>query len=187
VAVKNNVSNVTINVKESSKPSAAPNVTKPDEGVVLKYLEISQTNLADANISSVFINFQVEKSWVTANNIDVGTIALYRYVNSTWVKLQTKKINETSTYLYFQSISPGLSIFAIAGQKAKGLPWLLIFVIGGAIAVAVLAYLFWPVEEKKLSPVAHAPEKIEKKDEIKETWDVLKKKWDELTEKKEKT
>jgi len=189
VAVKGNVSNVTINVKESSKPSAAPNVTKPDEGMVLKYLEISQTNLADANISSVMINFQVEKSWVTANNIDVGTIAMYRYVNSTWVKLQTKKTNETSTYLYFQSISPGLSIFAIAGQKAKGLPWLLIFVVGGAIAVAVLAYLFWPIEEKKLSPVvhvAHAPEKTEKRDEIKETWDVLKKKWDELTEKKEK-
>ena len=183
VAVKNNVSNVSITVKESEKPANAPNVTGTAEGAVLKYLEISPTNIADANISNVTINFQVEKSWVTSNSIDVETIALYRYSNNTWNKLSTRKINESSDHLYFQSTSPGLSVFAIAGQKSKGFPWTTVLIIVGAIVVVVLGYLFWPVkEEKKL--LIQTPVKEEKAED---PWKILKDKWDELTKKEKKT
>jgi PGF-pre-PGF domain-containing protein len=184
VAVNKNVSNVAITVKEGEKPTGAPNVTKPEEGLVLKYLEILPTNITDADIANVTIDFQVEKSWITTNNIDVGTIALYRYLNNTWNKLPTKKINETANETHFQSISPGLSVFAIAGEKSKGFPWWIIFLVLGIIVIAVLAFLFWPVEEKKEVLPFLLPEKKEAKKE-ESPWEELKKKWEELTKKKE--
>jgi len=180
VAVKNNVSKVSIMFKEGQQPTGSPNITTPEEGLVLKYLEIVPTNITDADVANVTINFQVEKSWVTTNNIDVETIALYRYSNNSWNKLQTNKINETSTYLYFQSTSPGLSIFAIAGQKTKAFPWLTIIIVAAAIVGLILAYLFWPVKGEK-KPII-VPQ--EKKEEVQETWEELKKKWDELIKKK---
>jgi hypothetical protein len=167
-------------VKESQQPTGSPNITTPEEGLVLKYLEVVPTNITDADIANVTINFQVEKSWVSINNIDVGTIALYRYSNSTWNKLQTKKINETSDHLYFQSVSPGLSVFAIAGKKTKGFPWLIVVVIAAVAVGIVLAYLFWPVEERK----EVLPFQMPRKEEVKNPWDELKEKWNELTKKK---
>jgi len=180
VAVKNNVSKVSIMVKEGQQPTGAPNITTPEEGLVLKYLEIVPTNITDADVANVTINFQIEKSWVTTNNIDVETIALYRYSNNSWNKLQTNKINETSTYFYFQASSPGLSVFAIAGQKTKVFPWLTVIIVVAAVGGIILAYLFWPVKGERKTIIL--PQ--EKRDEARETWETLKKKWDELIKKK---
>lgn len=185
VAVKNTVSNVSITVKEGSIPTGAAAIVKPEEGAILKYLEFVPSNITDADVANVTISFQVEKSWVTTNSIDAATIALYRYSNSTWNKLQTSKINETSDKYYFRAISPGLSVFAIAGEKIKGFPWLVVVVIATVAVAAVLAYLFWPVEEKKAALPFQLPQKEEtRKEEAKNPWDELRKKWEELTKKK---
>ena len=185
IAVKKNLSNVVLNVKEGSKPEGMPPPLKEEEGLVLKYLEIS-SNISSSDIANATIEFQVEKSWVETNNIDANTIALYRYSNNTWNKLPTSKINETMNYYYFKSISPGFSLFAIAGLKAKGLPNWVFFLGVGILIAAILAFLFWPVEEKKEKEIPF--QKVEKGEEIKKPWEELKKKWDELMKKeKEKS
>jgi len=117
VEVKNTVNNVQLTVKESSLPSGANVAIAADTGAVYKYLEITKTNVQDADINKVKIKFKVEKSWASTNNIDPATIALQRLVGSSWTKLSTSKVSEDATYYYFEAESPGLSVFAITGEK----------------------------------------------------------------------
>ena len=117
VQVNNTVNNVGVTVKESSLPAGANVAISSDQGAIYKYLEITKTNVQDADISKVKIKFKVEKSWMTANNIDPATISLQRLVGSTWTKLPTTLVSQDSTYYYFEAESPGLSVFAIIGQK----------------------------------------------------------------------
>jgi PGF-pre-PGF domain-containing protein len=187
IAVNKNLSNVFLNVKEGLKPEGMPPPLKEGEGLVLKYLEIS-SNISSSDIENVTIEFQVEKSWVETNKIDAKTIALYRYSNNTWNKLPTSKINESMNYYYFKSISPGFSLFAIAGLKAKELPNWAFFLIVGVVIAAILAFLFWPVEEEKEEIPFKRVEKreealfkrVEKREEIQKPWEELKKKWEEF-------
>lgn len=192
LAVNKNVTNVQIMVKEASHPAGAPNVTDYETGIIFKYLDISMTNVTGNDISNATINFQVEKDWINSSKIDSGTIALYRYFNSTWNKLQTKKLNETSTSINFQAVSPGLSVFVIAGQKAggwdifkmlnifPGIPsWAIIAAIVAAVAI-VLAYFFWPVKEVKTQTVYMPKDEKQEEDVISK----LKEKWEKVAKKK---
>ena len=93
--------------------------TPPDK--VYKNLNIWVGNLGWANpenIASPTINFFVEKSWVTENNIDNSTIRLNRYNDGEWNPLDTEKMREDEDYLYFEAQTPEFSSFAITG-KAK--------------------------------------------------------------------
>jgi len=62
------------------------------------------------------VSFMVEKSWVTDNNIDETTIALYRYSDDNWDKLVTRKVTEDSNSLYFEAETSGFSPFAVTGK-----------------------------------------------------------------------
>jgi PGF-pre-PGF domain-containing protein len=112
--VKNNVSNAQITVTKTDTAPATVSITAP--GFTYAYLNIVKTNVADADISKVTIKFKIEKSWITNNNIDVGTITLNRYVNGAWVALTTKLLSSNG-YYYFEAESSGLSVFAVSGQK----------------------------------------------------------------------
>ena len=72
-------------------------------------------NIADATVS-----FKVEKSWVTGNDIDKSSIALYRYSDDNWGKLVTRKVSEDSNSLYFEAETSGFSPFAVAGKEFEG-------------------------------------------------------------------
>jgi hypothetical protein len=77
-------------------------------------LSIDKENLGDEDISSVKISFQVEKSWISSNDIDKVTVALYRYDGGEWDKLPTFEVGEDSVNVYYESVSLGLSIYAIS-------------------------------------------------------------------------
>ena len=111
---KNNVTNVRITITKTDAQPATVAIGAPGE--TYAYLSIDKANITDSDITEVKIKFKVEKSWIANNNIDVSQIALYRYVNGQWIKLPTVKLSEDSTYIYFESTSPGLSVFAITGQ-----------------------------------------------------------------------
>lgn len=68
------------------------------------------------------IKFKVEKTWLANNNIASATIALQRYADNKWNKLSTSKVSEDATYIYFEAESPGLSVFAITGEKKAAAP-----------------------------------------------------------------
>ena len=118
ISVKNTVNNVQLTISKTTHPSGGAEVISPLTGKVYKYIEINKSNIQDNDVSSLTISIQVEKTWLTNNNIDEDKVALYRYDTSsnTWTKLITTKTTSDENYVYYDARSPGLSIFAIAGE-----------------------------------------------------------------------
>jgi len=114
VEVKNAVTNAQVTVTKTDAAPATVSIAAP--GTVYAYFNIEKINLADANVNKITINFKVEKSWITDNNIDVGTITMNRYVNGVWTPITTKLVSSNG-YYYFEAESPGLSVFAVSAQK----------------------------------------------------------------------
>ncbi|TFH47050.1 MAG: PGF-pre-PGF domain-containing protein [ANME-2 cluster archaeon] len=71
------------------------------------------------NIANPTVNFKVEKSWVTANNMDRTTIRLNRYSDGKWNQLMTAMNGEDANYLFFEAQTPGFSPFAITGKTTS--------------------------------------------------------------------
>lgn len=115
LTVNGTISPAQVTVSESSLPSGA-NAAIGVDGIVYKYLEIT-TNVPKGEIEEIKIDFKIEKSWFTANGVDVSSITMKRLVNGEWVSLPTVKTGEDSTYFYFEATSPGLSVFAITGLR----------------------------------------------------------------------
>ncbi len=112
INVKTAVNNIEITVtKADSRPAE---VTAPS-GRVYNYLKIDKTNITDSSINNITIDFQVEKSWLTANNINTSTIALNRYTTA-WIKLPTSENGYNATHMFFRAVSPGLSVFTITAN-----------------------------------------------------------------------
>ena len=114
ITLKERATSVSIAVEKlADKPSGVSDVS----GVAYKYIIITKENLDDSNVAEGKIKFRVEKSWITTNNLDVSTISLYRYSNNAWNKLNTTKLSEDGTYVYFEAVTPGFSYFAISGSQ----------------------------------------------------------------------
>ncbi|WP_406657115.1 PGF-pre-PGF domain-containing protein [Methanolobus sp. ZRKC2] len=95
-------------------------VSNPPPGVVYKYLNIwvGDSGFATSdNIDDAKITFKVDKSWISENNIQDSSIAMYRYNDNKWGKLETRKIKEDSKFFYFESKTPGFSPFVITGDR----------------------------------------------------------------------
>jgi PGF-pre-PGF domain-containing protein len=116
VEVKETVSNVQITVKESSLPTGANVAISTDVGATYKYIEIT-TNVLSAKVEKIKVKFKVEKTWISANNIDETKVSLQRWADNKWNKLPTSKVSEDATYVYYEAESPGLSVFAVTGEK----------------------------------------------------------------------
>ncbi|MFV9629797.1 MAG: PGF-pre-PGF domain-containing protein [Methanosarcinales archaeon] len=87
--------------------------------IVYMNLNIWMGNLGWAtskNIADATIEFKVEKSWVTQNNIDETSIQMNRYNNGSWDTLVTSLIDQDDNNLYFKSETPGFSSFAVTGK-----------------------------------------------------------------------
>lgn len=69
------------------------------------------------NIDNPVIEFYVEKSWITANNIDEKTITMNRYNSGNWDKLTTTLITRDAEKLYFISNTSGFASFAVTGKQ----------------------------------------------------------------------
>jgi PGF-pre-PGF domain-containing protein len=115
VIAGNTMTSPSLTVSQSSATPAAADTSAPDS--VYGYLTVSEQNITDADVTSVTIKFKVTKVWIEENNVDEDTIALYRYSNGAWTKLATTKISEDATYIYYEAVSPSLSVFAISGAQ----------------------------------------------------------------------
>jgi len=130
-------------------------------------MTVTKSNMEDADISSVTLKFKVTKAWIDENNIDADTIAMQRYSNGAWTKLATSKVSEDGTYIYFEAISPGLSVYAISAEKkvttttttvpttTTTLPVVLPgvpteWVIAIIVVIAIVAFLLWKFRILKL-------------------------------------
>ncbi len=164
IRVVNTVNDVQITAtKLDSRPR---DVVSDVPGVFNQYISIDKANISAADIEKVTIDFKVEKNWIASNNIVESTIGLYRYVNDQWNKLETVKVSENETDIYYQAVSPGLSVFAISGE-AKAVPaptaeekptaekekstvfdeikkdsWRIVLIVIGFVVIGVVVYLF---------------------------------------------
>jgi PGF-pre-PGF domain-containing protein len=111
IAVNNEVSSTTIQVsKVESKPAE---VSKPSENVY-QYVQIKK-NIEDEQIKESKIKFKVEKKWLSNNKINKLTVKLNRYKDG-WNNLTTRMLSDDDNYVYYESESPGFSLFAITGD-----------------------------------------------------------------------
>jgi PGF-pre-PGF domain-containing protein len=100
------------------KLSAEPKLSELPAGMAYQYVNLTHPQLSASQIvPPAYLIFRVPKSWVTGSNIDASTIGMSRYSGGIWQALETEKTGEDATYLYFKAKSPGLSLFAITGQR----------------------------------------------------------------------
>jgi len=87
------------------------------------YVEISHTNIDNSNIVNVKIHFKVDTLWLSNNGLSKESIVLLRYntFTNSWDELPTRPIGSSAnyTYIYYESISPGLSLFAISTKTIQ--------------------------------------------------------------------
>jgi PGF-pre-PGF domain-containing protein len=70
------------------------------------------------NLGNAVIGFRVEKSWLDKCGGDVSSLALWNY-DKTWCKLETKKIGEDNTYVFYEAKTSGFGCFTIVVPDKK--------------------------------------------------------------------
>ena len=95
-------------VEQKSAPSSA----------VYQYIRIDKKNIETSDIKKANIDFKVPKSWLKSNTLSKDEVALFR-LSDEWKQLPTKLKNEDEVNYYFESISEGFSLFAIAKKVEK--------------------------------------------------------------------
>ncbi len=121
ITVKEQVSSVSVTVKETSKPAAASVAIESSSGSVYKYLDITPT-VSNEKISSAKVQFKVPKTWFDTNSIDPATVVLKKNVVAGWVDLSTSQTKFDGTYYYYESTTTSFSTYAITGQKTQAAP-----------------------------------------------------------------
>jgi len=117
ISVVNTANNVKITIQKTSGQPAS--VTVSISGVVYQYIEITHENLSDNNIRSATIKFNVTKQWLNDNGFLPTEVDLSRFSSNAWQKLQTRILRESNDDVEYEADSPGLSVFAIVGEKPQ--------------------------------------------------------------------
>ena len=113
VTVKNALRGLKVTVASfAQKPVAIPEV----QGIVYQYLELKKENAADSDIAQATIKFIVPERWVSEHASSPSAVALYRY-RLGWDKLPTTPIGAGEGIHLYESVSPGLSYFAIGVEN----------------------------------------------------------------------
>jgi len=89
-------------------------VSKSPVGRIYKYVNIWVGNKGaglPTSLKNGIVAFKVEKSWINNSNVNESLITLQWYNNS-WGTLYTQKVGEDDNYVYFESKTPGFSLFA---------------------------------------------------------------------------
>ncbi|MGV8150310.1 MAG: S8 family serine peptidase [Candidatus Woesearchaeota archaeon] len=111
---KNNVEIIILQHNLDAAP-AAINLFQADR-TKYAFIELKHSTLPDSEIHSAKIRFSVKKSWIEENGIDMSSIRLYRYTTS-WNEIPTTIYSQDSSSIGYESSSPGLSSFIIAGKQ----------------------------------------------------------------------
>lgn len=110
--LKNQRRSVSFTVTQlENKPSSTPQPS----GEVYSYIQINTSNITEENLESAKLAFSVKKEWVENNSINTSLIYLNRYT-TTWGKLNTALLSESTEHFNFESETPGFSYFSITGE-----------------------------------------------------------------------
>lgn len=118
-----NQENVELSVKNlKQKPvEVKRNISLSNNSKIYEYLDIkltaNETYIGESGIESMNFTFTISKEWIQNESIDKHSVKMMRYHNDTWQELNTTYINETDEEIRFKAITPGLSVFAVVGNK----------------------------------------------------------------------
>lgn len=90
------------------------NLKEPAPGVIRYYSNILA---GTKKIEEARINFRVENSWITDNDLSSSEIKLLKWDGSKWLQLDTMEKTKDEYYTYFESRSETFSHFAVSGIK----------------------------------------------------------------------
>ena len=116
ITVSNESRGASITVtKLDGRPGGIP----ADPGKVYQYVNVSASGLQ--SLRSAAIEFRVAKFWISGNNIDRRKVYLNRFAplaggGSGWARLNTSILREDDSSVFYYSLSPGFSYFAITGE-----------------------------------------------------------------------
>jgi PGF-pre-PGF domain-containing protein len=105
--------------KTCEEAKAEKGINYVPSGIIYEFVWEITTNVESTVISSVKLDFKIERDWANQNQVDEQTIKLYRCNNGTWQILPTTLLYADEKYLYYEAISPGFSVFAAIGEKVK--------------------------------------------------------------------
>ncbi len=117
IVVNQEAKNVRIKVsKYDEKPTE---VSVENTGKTYRYLQISTENLNE-NLEKATVKFEVEKIWVSDNNLGKEEITILKFDESAekWNELETNFDNEDDNFYYYTIELDSFSFFAI-GEKVK--------------------------------------------------------------------
>lgn len=119
------VKQITINVNspaQNVKVTVTKHNEKPTEvaiaktGKVYQYLEINAENVEN-KLDNANVEFRVEKSWVSQNNLNKDEIAVFRFGNNIWDELSTVFVEEDDDYYYYSVELDNFSYFVISEKS----------------------------------------------------------------------
>lgn len=97
-------------------------VSSPPPGIVYKDVNIwlgKPGYSTESNMKDAVIGFRVDRSWLEENQISDSSVMMYRYDQDLWIPLSTTKINESSSYVTFETETSVFSPFAIVGESSN--------------------------------------------------------------------
>lgn len=115
ISVKNTVHNVEVTVQKLREKPV--DITISPGGNVYSYMEIQAVNITDNDLNYVTLWFKVNKTWLREENVNQTTVKLSRYHGGMWSDLPTTRVEEETETISYKAVSPGLSTFAINGEK----------------------------------------------------------------------
>ncbi|MBN1502390.1 PGF-pre-PGF domain-containing protein [Candidatus Woesearchaeota archaeon] len=115
VKAKEDTSSFKITVtKITQKPSSIPELSKES----CCFVKIDAANIDYDEVESITVRFPIEKKWLVDNKLDKATVKLNRY-STQWEELETNYLSEDDSYFYFESVTPGFSIFAVTADEVE--------------------------------------------------------------------
>jgi len=104
------------------KEDKLPTNIKSVQTKVYKNLKITESNIGKVIKGPATINFKVEKTWLSSNNINANDVVMKRYVDGEWVELTTTKGEDDGTYVHYTTQTPGFSYFVISQKSGATAP-----------------------------------------------------------------
>jgi PGF-pre-PGF domain-containing protein len=101
---------LTVSTTERTLPAQ---VYRPVGYNVLYYLIVDHENLPAASIRNAKFTFRVNASQIPRSSV----VRFLRYTGNTWAEIPVTYLRSEGVYKYYEAVSPGLSVFAIATQQ----------------------------------------------------------------------
>ena len=114
--VSEEVRNVRVTV---SGLSERPSPVSVVNGTVYRYVTLNNSKVADSLVSDLTINFNVDKDFVSDNNVSEDDVVLMRYVGGGWVETDMRLISSAGSTYSYEALSDGFGYYVITLKAAS--------------------------------------------------------------------